>query len=160
MRGSGSDPGEPGVSAHPLTAPGVDRAAVSDADRVTGSSTDPGAADEATVAPAPTWHWVVASLASLIVMVGVLILLLAFIPTMAHEARHGARFGMLALEILPLVPPVLGGVIGGRTARGNAPATVWCFTALGALVGLAVVAVVLYGLVAVVAYLFVRDWQF
>ncbi len=143
-----TDPGKPGAGTDSSAAPRLHPA------------TDPDQDDAAALAAARTWHWVVASLASAILAVGVLALLLQFVPTVMHEARHSHRLGMLMLESLPLMPPVIGGVIGSRTARGQARATVWCFATLGALVGLAVVAVVLYGLVALVAYLFVQDWQF
>ncbi|MGA8114439.1 MAG: hypothetical protein WCA46_12300, partial [Actinocatenispora sp.] len=110
--------------------------------------------------PAPTWQKVVASVASVIVLLGMVALVAAFGSAMIGETHHGARAGILALELLPFLPPVFGGVMGTLIGRQHGRITAWCYGSLGALLGLAIVAVVLYGLVAIIAYLFARDWQF
>jgi hypothetical protein len=113
--------------------------------------------------PAPTWQKVIAVLASALALPLYALLVWGCIPPMANEfARHGGRILILALESLPLIVPILAAVAGGRIGRRRGTAvTIWYGAAVGALVGLAIVAVALYSLFAIVAYLFAHsNWEF
>lgn len=118
--------------------------------------------DHATERPdgtrAPTWQRVLTPPAVALAVVCFAALAWICGTAMAGEA-HPA---VVLLEALPLVPPLLGAVFGARVGRhrGGPTAILW-YAALGALLALAVVALLLYGVVAVVAYLFAHSgWRF
>lgn len=118
--------------------------------------------DDSTVRPAGarslTWQRVLMPPAAALAVVCFAALAWMVGAAVAGEAHPAVRL----LEVLPLVPPVLGAVLGARVGRrrGGLTPTLW-YAALGALLALAVVALVLYGVLAVVGYLFAHSgWQF
>lgn len=103
---------------------------------------------EETRARAHRGQWIAAPLGSLLALGGYATLVLLYLAFVAHR---GGPVWLRVVGALPLLPPVLGAVIGARLGRGRPVVTRIWYAAVGALLALATVAVLLYGIAATVA---------
>jgi hypothetical protein len=100
------------------------------------------------------WQWFVTPAAVLLALAWYAGFVAGYVALVAAQTRSGEPLGALVAEALPLLPPIAGAVLGARVARRRRPLVVVCHAAIGALLALAVVTVLLYGIVAFLAAVF------
>ena len=102
----------------------------------------------------PRWQWIFTPVAVLLTLGWYAGFIAAYAVLAGAQSTSGAAAGILVAEALPLLPPIAGAVLGARIARRRPPVSIVCHAAFGALLALAVVTVLLYGIVAFLAAVF------
>jgi hypothetical protein len=100
------------------------------------------------------WQWFVTPVAVLLALAWYAGFVAGYVALVAAQTRSGEPLGALIAEGLPLLPPIAGAVLGARVARRRRLLVVVCHAAIGALLALAIVTVLLYGIVAFLAAVF------